>query len=86
MWLRGNSGKAYFPTDAGILDLSGESSPPYSSVDMEGYPSAIGAHQTAAVTLSATHTHNLAPPHPPTVASNQSRSKLHGKIALEDSA
>ena len=56
LWLRGSSGKAYFPTDDGILDLSGETFPPYSSVDVEGSPSAVGAHQTAAVTLSATHT------------------------------
>lgn len=36
--------------------MSGETFPPYSSVDVEGSPSAVGAHQTAAVTLSATHT------------------------------
>ena len=56
MWLRGSGGKAYFPTDDGILDLSGELFPPYSSVDVEGSPSAASAHQTSAVTLSATHT------------------------------
>ena len=46
----------YFPTDDSILDLSGESFPPYSSVEVEGSPCAASEHQTAAVTLSATHT------------------------------
>ena len=56
MWLRGNGGKAYFPTDEGILDLSGELFQPYSSVDVEGTPgTGVGAPQNAAVTLSATH-------------------------------
>ena len=47
----------YFPTDDSILDLSGESFPPYLSVEVEGSPCAASEHQTAAVTLSATHTH-----------------------------
>ena len=72
----------YFPTDDSILDLSGESFPPYSSVEVEGSPCAASEHQTAAVTLSATHTHSLAPLHLPTVAFNQSPSKIPGKAAL----
>lgn len=54
MWLRGNGGKAYFPTEEGILDLSGETFLPYSSVDVEGTPGAC-VPQNSAVTLTATH-------------------------------